>query len=110
MKKKFTALLTILLLAITASCRTTKIEDSEIILNAINKNVNEGRATIKTYLGVENGKEAISYLEENSKKGFDSTSDHIVGIFLDLVMPVLDGFGVLDYLSKKSYLNRISEM
>lgn len=32
MKKKFTALLTILLLSITASCRTTKIEDSEIIL------------------------------------------------------------------------------
>lgn len=58
-------------------------------------------------VSVENGKEAISYLEENSKKGFDSTSDHIVGIFLDLVMPVLDGFGVLDYLSKKSYLNRI---
>lgn len=58
-------------------------------------------------VSVENGKEAISYLEENSKKGFDSTSDHIVGIFLDLVMPVLDGFGVLDYLSNKSYLNRI---
>ena len=30
-----------------------RLEDSEIILNAINKNVNEGRAHIKTYLGVE---------------------------------------------------------
>ena len=29
------------------------------ILNAINKNVNEGRAHIKTYLGVENRKEAL---------------------------------------------------
>lgn len=35
------------------------LEDSEIILNAINKNVNEGRAQIKTYLGVENRKEAL---------------------------------------------------
>ena len=30
-----------------------RLEDSAIILNAINNNVNEGRATIKTYLGVE---------------------------------------------------------
>ncbi len=36
-----------------------RLEDSEIILNAINKNVNEGRAHIKTYLGVENRKEAL---------------------------------------------------
>lgn len=36
-----------------------RLEDSEIILNAINKNVNEGRARIKTYLGVENRKEAL---------------------------------------------------
>ena len=36
-----------------------RLEDSEIILNAINKNVNEGRAQIKTYLGVENRKEAL---------------------------------------------------
>ncbi len=36
-----------------------RLEDSEIILNAINKNVNEGRAKIKTYLGVENRKDAL---------------------------------------------------
>ncbi|MCQ4646945.1 alpha-glucosidase/alpha-galactosidase [Blautia marasmi] len=36
-----------------------RLEDSEIILNTINKNVNEGRAHIKTYLGVENRKEAL---------------------------------------------------
>lgn len=36
-----------------------RLEDSEIILNAINKNVNEGRAHIKTYLGMENRKEAL---------------------------------------------------
>ena len=36
-----------------------RLKDSEIILGAINKNVNESRATIKTYLGVENRKEAL---------------------------------------------------
>lgn len=37
-----------------------RLSDSEIILSAINKNVNEGRAQIKTYLGEENRKEALS--------------------------------------------------
>lgn len=36
-----------------------RLADSEIILNAINKNVNEGRAVIRTYLGEENRKEAL---------------------------------------------------
>lgn len=36
-----------------------RLEDSRIILSAINHNVNEGRAVIKTYLGVENRKEAL---------------------------------------------------
>lgn len=36
-----------------------RLEDSEIILNAINNNVNEGRARIKVYLGVEQRKEAL---------------------------------------------------
>lgn len=36
-----------------------RLKDSEIILNAINKNVNEGRSVIKSYLGVEQRKEAL---------------------------------------------------
>lgn len=36
-----------------------RLADSEIILNAINKNVNDGRAVIRTYLGEENRKEAL---------------------------------------------------
>ena len=36
-----------------------RLEDSEIILSAINKNVNGGKAKIKTYLGVENRKDAL---------------------------------------------------
>lgn len=37
----------------------TRLEESKLILSAINKNVNEGRAVIKTYLGVENRKDAL---------------------------------------------------
>lgn len=36
-----------------------RLKDSETSSAAINKNVNESRATIKTYLGVENRKEAL---------------------------------------------------
>jgi alpha-galactosidase len=36
-----------------------RLEESEIILNAINKNTNESRATIRTYLGIGNRKEAL---------------------------------------------------
>ena len=36
-----------------------RLKDSEIILEAINKNTNESRAKIKSYLGVENRKDAL---------------------------------------------------
>lgn len=36
-----------------------RLSESEIILSAINKNTNESRAVIKTYLGVENRREAL---------------------------------------------------
>ncbi len=36
-----------------------RLEDSEIILSAINRNVNESRADIRSYLGVEKRKEAL---------------------------------------------------
>ena len=36
-----------------------RLEDSYIILSAMNKNVNEGRATIEKYCGVENRKDAL---------------------------------------------------
>ena len=37
----------------------TRLEESKIILDAINKNVNDSKATIKTYLGEDNRKEAL---------------------------------------------------
>lgn len=36
-----------------------RLEESYIILSAINKNTNDGKATLKTYCGVENRKEAL---------------------------------------------------
>ena len=36
-----------------------RLAESEIILNAINKNINSNRATIKTYLGIANRKDAL---------------------------------------------------
>ncbi len=45
-----------------------------------------------------NGQEAIERLKEN---------DNIVLICLDVVMPVLDGFGVLEYMKENDLLNKI---
>ena len=36
-----------------------RLEESKLILDAINRNINESRATIRTYLGAENRKEAL---------------------------------------------------
>ena len=46
-----------------------------------------------------NGQEAIERLKEN---------DNIVLICLDVVMPVLDGFGVLEYMKENDLLNKLS--
>lgn len=49
-------------------------------------------------LEAENGQEAIEKIESN---------DNICLIFLDIVMPILDGFGVLDYMKEHDYLDLI---
>ena len=36
-----------------------RLEESELLITSLNKNVNEGRATIKSYIGVEQRKEAL---------------------------------------------------
>lgn len=45
-----------------------------------------------------NGMEAIDAIEKN---------DNIVLILLDVIMPVMDGFGVLDYMKEKDLLDEI---
>lgn len=49
-----------------------------------------------------NGKEAIEYLSS-----LNEAKNNISCIFLDLLMPVLDGFSVLDYLSDHNYLSKL---
>ena len=36
-----------------------RLEDSYLLITTLNKNINEGRATVKKYLGVENRKDAL---------------------------------------------------
>lgn len=83
---------------------TILIVDDDMITRNMIKKLFDGDYKIVT---ANNGKEAIEYLDENSDKGVSTSSDHIIAIFLDLTMPVLDGFAVLEYLSKKNYLTRI---
>ncbi len=37
----------------------TRLEEAELIISSMNRNINEGRATVKSYLGAENRKEAL---------------------------------------------------
>ncbi|WP_099206175.1 alpha-glucosidase/alpha-galactosidase [Scatolibacter rhodanostii] len=65
-----------------------RLKDSEIILSAINKNVNGGKAKIKCYLGVENRKEAL--------RGADFVVDAIqVGLY--------DPCTIIDFEVPKKY-------
>jgi len=52
-----------------------------------------------------NGQEAIEYLKE-CDNGYN-LKNNISCIFLDLIMPVLDGFSVLNYLHDNNYLIKI---
>ena len=76
------------------------VDDDKLMRNMIKKIFADEYKIIMA----ENGKEAIEYLEANSSKGITESSDNILGIFLDLTMPVMDGFAVLEYLSKNNYL------
>ena len=79
------------------------VDDDTLTRNMIKKIFNDEYKTVMA----SNGKEAIEYLEKNEEKGMNSSTDHVIGIFLDLAMPVMDGFSVLDYLSKNNYLNTV---
>lgn len=54
-----------------------------------------------------NGKEAIDIIKNNSNKTVYEKTTNIVGIFLDLTMPVMDGFRVLDYMTENNLLSTI---
>ncbi|MBQ6840962.1 MAG: response regulator [Bacilli bacterium] len=52
-----------------------------------------------------NGAEAVEIIENNLVN--EDGTENIVGMFLDLKMPIMDGFGVLDYLTDKRIIARL---
>ena len=74
------------------------IDDDKITCNLISKIFDKKYDIIIA----NNGQEAIDKLKSSKENSVD-----ISCIFLDLIMPVLDGFSVLDYLNDNNYLNKL---
>ena len=74
------------------------IDDDNMTCNLIKKVFDKKYDVVIAH----NGQEAIELLN-----GADSLKNNISCIFLDLVMPVLDGFSVLDYLYDNNYLTKL---
>ena len=85
---------------IYSSGRTTImiIDDDSMTCNLIGKIFNKDYDVIIA----NNGEEAIAKLKDAKERNIN-----ISCIFLDLIMPVLDGFSVLDYLNDNNYLNKL---
>ena len=71
-------------------------DDSSIILN-IAKKAFEGEYNV---VGAINGEEAINYIETNNLTD-------VVGMLLDLNMPKVDGFQVLEYLKTRNLFKTV---
>ena len=71
-------------------------DDSKIISNIISRAFqNEYEVVVAV-----NGKEAIDIVKNN-------VDDSIIGLFLDLNMPEVDGFAVLDYFKENDLFKKI---
>ena len=73
------------------------VDDSNIIRN-FTKKIFEEKYNVGT---AKNGQEAIDIIEKNKRNNF------IVAILLDLNMPKVDGFAVLDYMEKNDLFDQI---
>ena len=71
-------------------------DDSSIILN-VAKKAFEGEYNV---VGAINGEEAINYIENNNLT-------EVVGMLLDLNMPKVNGFAVLDYLKSRNLFKSV---
>ena len=73
------------------------VDDSNIIRNFVKRIFNE-KYNVAT---AKDGKEAIDIINSNKD------TDFIEAILLDLNMPVLDGFGVLEYMRKENLFKKM---
>ena len=80
------------------------IVDDDSLTRNIFKKVFESQYNI---IEAKNGSEAVDIIENNVIKPSGDKPQNIVGIFLDLKMPVMDGFGVLNYLLDKRLLTKL---
>ena len=71
-------------------------DDSKIISNIIERAFQDKYEVVVAV----NGKEAIDIVKNN-------VDDSIIGLFLDLNMPEVDGFAVLDYFKENNLFKRI---
>ena len=71
------------------------VDDEEVNREILKEMFREG---IYELIEAENGEDAISKLKEN---------DNIVLVLLDIVMPIMDGFGVLKYMHQQELLDPI---
>ena len=69
------------------------VDDSNIVINFIDKNISEEFNSVKA----NNGKEALNIIENNE----------VYAIMLDLNMPSLNGFEVLDHLKSHDLIEKI---
>ena len=92
------------------SLNISKTKESLLIIDDDNLTRNIFRKVFEdTYNIIEakNGEEAVEIIEKNIINPDASDYANIVGMFLDLKMPVMDGFGVLDYLNDKKLIHKI---
>ncbi len=71
-------------------------DDSRIISNIVERAFRDSYEVVVAY----NGKEAIDIVKNN-------VDDSIIGVLLDLNMPEVDGFAVLDYFKENNLFKRI---
>ena len=72
-------------------------DDSSIIRNFVKRIFSDNYEVASA----EDGQEAIDLIKANEK------NDNIVALLLDLNMPIMDGFAVLDYLQKNKLFKKI---
>ena len=76
------------------------VDDSSIMRNAVKK-IFKDQYNI---MMAKNGNEAIELIDKHLVNNSDTT---IVGIFLDIIMPMADGFVVLDYLKENDLFKKV---